>query len=89
MRDYTNIMDEDTRLREAAGKATSAQAKVKAPASAPASASSSTREEGGSSGLAISGILLVVFGLGVAYTVLKPTRKTKSKGVAEGDKEQK
>ncbi|MGZ8215499.1 MAG: hydroxylamine reductase, partial [Methylosarcina sp.] len=85
MKDYTNIMDEDTRLREAAGKS-----KVAAPATtAPAPAAVAPRkEENGGNGLVVSGLLLIAFGLGVAYMVLRPVRSKKPEDVSERDREQ-
>jgi hydroxylamine dehydrogenase len=77
LKDYTEIMDEDTRLREAAGKTASA------PASSPAG-----EKEGGDNSLIISGLLLIVFGLGVAYMVLRPARIKKPEEAGEQDKEQ-
>jgi hydroxylamine dehydrogenase len=71
MRDYTNIMDEDTRLREAASNKA-------APAPAPVAAAKGG--DGGDNGLVVSGLLLIVFGLGVAYLVLRPGRSPKNGG---------
>lgn len=73
MRDYTNIMDEDTRLREAAASKKTAPA----PAAVPA------KEESGGNGLVISGLLLILFGLGVAYMVLRSGHSKKTDDVSE------
>lgn len=77
VKDYAEIMDEDTRLREAAA------AKV-----IPTPAYSKAKEDdGNNNSLVISGLLLIAFGLGVAYMVLRPAR-IKKPDVNETDKEQ-
>jgi hydroxylamine dehydrogenase len=78
MKDYTNIMDEDTRLREAAaGKKT-----TPAPVAVPPA-----KEESGGNGLVVSGLILIVFGLGVAYMVLRPGGNKKPEDAGEQEKE--
>ncbi|GAB4265841.1 MAG: hypothetical protein Kow0065_16630 [Methylomicrobium sp.] len=72
MRDYAEIMDEDTRLREAAMAKTGA-------------ASVNRSSSGGSNGLLMSALLLIAFGLGIGYLLLKPT-KAKEQTHSEDDR---
>ncbi|MGR8942424.1 MAG: multiheme c-type cytochrome, partial [Gammaproteobacteria bacterium] len=72
MKDYAEIMDEDTRLREGAGRAAGRDKADAAPASP------SNTEDGGW-GLGFAGLILIALGLGVAYKVFGPVRFKKSK----------
>lgn len=73
MRGYTEIMDEDTRLREmAAMKSGGKFQTVSATAQQPAS--------GKDNNLLLSGLLLIAFGLGIVYVLLKPAKPESNQG---------
>ncbi|MDO8941349.1 MAG: multiheme c-type cytochrome [Methylicorpusculum sp.] len=74
--DYAEIMDEDTRLREAAAAKTTASEKGTTTAA-------SSNGSNSSNNVLMSAILLIVLGLGVAYIVLKPTRTEEDEAVEE------
>lgn len=78
MKDYAEIMDEDTRLREASGKSAAGSKAAVAPAS-------TAKSEEGGSGLSFTGLLLIVLGLGVAYKVFGPFRFKKAETSEQGE----
>ncbi|WP_281171943.1 multiheme c-type cytochrome [Methylomicrobium lacus] len=78
MKDYAEIMDEDTRLREASGKSAAGSKAVAAPAS-------TAKSKEGGSGLSFTGLLLIVLGLGVAYKVFGPFRFKKAETSEQGE----
>jgi hydroxylamine dehydrogenase len=45
------------------------------------------KEESGGNGLVVSGLILIVFGLGVAYMVLRPGGNKKPEDAGEQEKE--
>jgi len=78
MKDYAEIMDEDTRLREKAGQSAAGSKAAAAPAS-------TAKSEEGSSGLGFIGWLLIALGLGAAYKVFGPFRFKKSEASDQGE----
>jgi hydroxylamine dehydrogenase len=80
MKDYAEIMDENTRLRESAAQAKIAKTGVN-------DATSVSASETGGSGLSLAGLVLIALGLGVAYKVFGPFGKKSAAG--EPDEEAK